>query len=298
MSTTGTSQAGGLRPARRTLVKGAAWAVPAIAVAAPAAHAATSDVVPPPPSVAWGNACATTGNGEGCAGLEKALQVPVTIKNTTANDLIFVVKRGWSTNGSTTPPTTAPVGTGGNGSGHSFWSFGQNPSTCGSLTPPTNCTTLTTPLIASTASQVLLTPGQMLTLWYQFKGTNGNASDFTGKIWYAWYDPVTCAKVEDSDGFSERATAIPNNNCHSVPNPTGEKSSELTKTVEDTPTEVVEPQAPAAKTTVQDSSKASDAQPTTPPEPTGDDSAPTEDTAEVTASPDTASTDVETTENN
>lgn len=67
---------------RRTVAKGAAWAVPAVAVAVPAAAAAASGKVPPPPVFNFYGGCATVGNGAGgCNGQQKTGQVPVTISN-------------------------------------------------------------------------------------------------------------------------------------------------------------------------------------------------------------------------
>lgn len=62
MSHTDATMAGDLRPARRTIVKGAAWAVPAVAIAAPASAASCSS---PVSAIGCGNACKHTANGSG-----------------------------------------------------------------------------------------------------------------------------------------------------------------------------------------------------------------------------------------
>ncbi|REJ04934.1 hypothetical protein DY023_11805 [Microbacterium bovistercoris] len=76
---------------RRTLVKGAAWAVPALAVATAAPLAAASDPTPQPPVFDVSDGCATTGNGTGCAGGNKTPQVPFTVTNTTTDTLYLQV---------------------------------------------------------------------------------------------------------------------------------------------------------------------------------------------------------------
>lgn len=200
---------------RRTVVKGAAWAAPAVAIASAAPAYANSIPVPPPPSVNWGSACATIGNGRGCSGQEKALQVPLTITNNTADQLLFVVEGAWSANGNPTPPATAPA-PGSLGSGNGFYGIGTDSSNCVTLTPPTACGSISP--IASTTSKVLVPAGGTLNLWYAFNTTDGDASSFVGKIWYTWYDPATCTEVGDG-GDSQTENAIEPNNCHNLPNP-------------------------------------------------------------------------------
>lgn len=203
---------------RRTVVKGAAWAVPAVALAG-AAPAFAASKEPPPPTVSWAGACATTGSGAGCSGQSQALQVPVTIKNTTGSPLLFVVEGAWSANGNSNPTVPAnPPAAGGAGSGYGFFGIGANPYTCTTLIPPTDCTSISP--IASASSQVLVAAGDTLLLWYAFYSTGDNASSFLGKIWYTWYDPETCTEVGDG-GSSQQATAISPGNCHpNFPNPT------------------------------------------------------------------------------
>ena len=75
---------------RRTVVRGAAWTVPAVAigVAAPAFAASTT---PPPPVINFGGACGNTGStGKGCGG-DKTLQVPLTLNNPGATDIVFQI---------------------------------------------------------------------------------------------------------------------------------------------------------------------------------------------------------------
>ena len=80
------------RPSRRTIAKGAAWAVPVVAIGAPAMALAASGNVPPPPVIDFGGACANTGaTQKGCGG-DKTLQVPLTIVNDTGADITFVIR--------------------------------------------------------------------------------------------------------------------------------------------------------------------------------------------------------------
>lgn len=82
------------RPNRRTIAKGAAWAVPAVAIAIPATAAAASGQIPPRPVFNFCGGCATVGNGTGgCNGQQKTGQVPVTITNPVgaAQPLVFQI---------------------------------------------------------------------------------------------------------------------------------------------------------------------------------------------------------------
>ena len=91
---------------RRTLAKGAAWSVPAVAVAA-AAPAYASSI--PEPTIDFGGACGNTGaTQKGCGG-EKTLQVPLTLSNPTGTDIVFQI-----TSMDTCNCATAPTGPGSN----------------------------------------------------------------------------------------------------------------------------------------------------------------------------------------
>lgn len=90
------------RLSRRTVAKGAAWAVPAVAVAVPAAAAAASGQVPPP-VIEFGNACGNTGaQQKGCGG-DKTLQVPLTLTNLSAVPVVFQITAMYTCNCTTTP---------------------------------------------------------------------------------------------------------------------------------------------------------------------------------------------------
>ena len=79
-----TQKTGGLKPSRRTLVKGAAWSVPVVAVAGAAPAMATS----PPEIIDWdqSSACKIPGNARGYC-YNKGYVLWGTFTNPTGNDL-------------------------------------------------------------------------------------------------------------------------------------------------------------------------------------------------------------------
>ncbi|MBS1673012.1 MAG: hypothetical protein JSS74_03510 [Actinobacteria bacterium] len=84
---------------RRTLVKGAAWSVPLVAVASMAPFAAASGESETP-TFNNGLGCASTGTGSGCLNTEKTPQIPFAIKNTSSGPLVFQVTgaKWWNSN--------------------------------------------------------------------------------------------------------------------------------------------------------------------------------------------------------
>ncbi|WP_162802820.1 hypothetical protein [Ornithinimicrobium avium] len=213
-----TQDTGALKTSRRTLVKGAAWSVPVVAMGAPAMAqdaACSPNSCPPPPSINWGGACGSVGNGLGCSGQKKALQVPITMVNTTDSDMIFVVEGAWSANGGGTPYPTSPPAAGSAGSGYGFFGFGENGSHCVSGVATSDCPGISP--IASNTSKVLVPAGTSTTMWYAFFGL-GSSSDFVGKVWYSWYEATTCTKVVDTQA-QQTPSAIPDANCDGFANP-------------------------------------------------------------------------------
>ena len=91
---------------RRTVVRGAAWSVPVIAIAAPIPAFATSHE-PPPPNIDFGGACANTGAEQKGCGSDKSLQVPLTLTNPGPDDIVFQITAMYTCN-----CTTAPTGSG------------------------------------------------------------------------------------------------------------------------------------------------------------------------------------------
>lgn len=201
-------------PSRRTLVKGAAWSVPVVAMGATTAAAdvaCSPNSCPPPPSVNWGMACASVGNARGCANTANTLQVPLTLSNTTDEAMIFVVEGAWSiANDTTVPPATIPMG-----GGAGFYGIGADPTACVGGVATASCPSIAP--IASSSSKIEVGPGASVTVWYVFL-PQGNASKFQGKIWYSWYDKATCTKVTETQS-SVTSSAISPANCHSVANP-------------------------------------------------------------------------------
>lgn len=88
---------------RRTLAKGMAWSVPAVAVASAVPAYAASPVVPPEPGISFGSACGNTGaTRKGCGG-DKTLQVPLTLTNETGADYVFQITSMYTCNCGTAP---------------------------------------------------------------------------------------------------------------------------------------------------------------------------------------------------
>jgi len=187
-------RADGPKITRRSLVRGAAWAVPAVVVAtaAPAFAAST----PPPtttPTFVSSAGCGSVGGGGGCAGLKKAPQIPFVVKNTTANPLWFQVTGVKSWQGGTAPTAWSTDF----GVGKSFRLFTQN------APSKTNCapeitSTMTCGGVAILSVQVL--PGQTLSLWLVGK-EDGAASSFTMAVRSRWVDAncnVVVAETQSS----------------------------------------------------------------------------------------------------
>ena len=87
---------------RRTVVKGAAWAVPAITVASAVPAVAASG---PPPGLILGVACKNPGNS--CASRPKGYTVGATLTNTSSLD-VYVYAVTYTTVGTTLNLTYAP----------------------------------------------------------------------------------------------------------------------------------------------------------------------------------------------
>lgn len=192
---------------RRTVAKGVAWAVPAIAVASVAPMVAASVIVPPPPTFDWTHGCATTGNqNEGCAGVSKGFQVQFTLTNQTGADLVFVVTDARAANGGAIPSTPNTPGVKG------IYTDNGTQSNC---TPQKGNSGL-----CSTADQhnpnahVLVPNGTAaMKLWLVFNSL-GAASSFVGQITFQWYDKATCNAV-GAPVTQSQAVAISSNNCKS-----------------------------------------------------------------------------------
>lgn len=94
---------------RRTVVRGTAWTVPAIAVAANAPAFATSNT-PPPPVIDFGGACANTGATQKGCGSDKSLQVPLTLTNPGTTAYTFQITSMYTCNNCGAAPTAPGAG--------------------------------------------------------------------------------------------------------------------------------------------------------------------------------------------
>lgn len=98
---------------RRSLARGAAWAVPTIAVLAAAPDASASVIIPPPPDINFTGACGNNGASQkGCGGTQD-LQVPIQLTNKTGRDVIFQVTAMYTCVNCSVPPTSSSGATSG-----------------------------------------------------------------------------------------------------------------------------------------------------------------------------------------
>lgn len=208
-----TDQASKTGVSRRTLTKGAAWAVPAIAVMAPAANAAVSggSVV-----IDIGKGCANTGTTTKGCGTGKSLQVRLTLNNPGPGDFVFQITSMFTANGTTTPPTSA---TGGAKAGISGLyktnvpgSFAnQGGGHCTLAPTPTSCSAS----LGGNNASILVPAGTQNATYWIVSPALGTASDFATTInWQTVpVNGTTCGTPtpgSDSGAFY----ATPSNNCN------------------------------------------------------------------------------------
>lgn len=190
---------------RRTLAKGAAWAVPAVAVAAAApAHAASKLPPPPPPEFNWSSGCATVGNGAGgCNGSQKTPQVPFYASNPTTQTLQFQIlgAKFWTDNDNEPVAFSTPQ----------LWTNNGSETSCGPQVKSTGCGGYLT---------VTLSPGDCVDLWLVSSLPLGNSSAFWAKFQYRWVTPCVTGPpatggevVGDAWYTATPAVIIPDNNC-------------------------------------------------------------------------------------
>lgn len=164
---------------RRSLVRGAAWAVPAVALASAApAFAASTQPPTTTPTFVSSQGCGTVGGGGGCAGLKKAPQIPFVIKNTTAQPLYFQITGMKSWQGGAEPATWST------GFGTDFRLFTQQ----GNSNKNCNPELTDTKVCGGVAyASVLVQPDQTLSLWLVGKA-DGAASSFAMAVRSRWVD--------------------------------------------------------------------------------------------------------------
>lgn len=190
---------------RRTVAKGMAWVVPAVAVAATVPLASASPVIPPPPVINFGAACGNTGAAQkGCGG-DKTLQVPLTLTNLTGADVVFQITGMFTCNCTTAP--TAP----GSGVAVGVRGVWQTPSH--SVPNQNNCTaTIQSPCPGGIAGGSVLVPNGTNAQTYWIESTsNGSSSTFSTTINWRMLDAATCVQL--SAGQAQTASAISPANC-------------------------------------------------------------------------------------
>ena len=93
---------------RRTVVRGAAWTVPVVAVATQAPAFAVSPPPYVPPTVNLRGACANTGASQKGCGVIKTIEVPLIVSNPTSNPIQFQITGMYTVNTGTAPTPTTP----------------------------------------------------------------------------------------------------------------------------------------------------------------------------------------------
>lgn len=186
------------RVTRRTVAKGAAWTVPAIAVAGAApAMAASPPDVPPPPAFEWEDGCATVGNGAGgCNGVRFTPQTPFLISNPSAETLVFQLTRAKSWVDGNPEPAAWDTA-------HQLWTNNGTESNCGPQITTTGC---------GGYLSVTLAPGECATLWIVGPELD-NASSFRMRVEYRWVTPAPECAVIDGPHDATPDVIIPSNNC-------------------------------------------------------------------------------------
>lgn len=184
---------------RRTVMKGAAWAVPVVALASSVPAYAASPT-PGTPVFDWGAGCATVGNTKhGCAQMSTTPQVPFTVTTPTGKTLglqILGVK-SWTQNG--TEPTTwaAPTGvwTNNNGSQDNCSPEVSTTKTCSDPTYP--------------GAVTVAVPGSGS--YWLVGSQQGNSSAFYMSVLYQWIDTNTCSVVQEAAQLSANSISSSTN---------------------------------------------------------------------------------------
>ena len=190
---------------RRTVVRGAAWSVPVIAIAAPIPAFATSHT-PPPPDIDFGRACGNTGStGKGCGG-KFTLEVPLTLSNPGSTAIIFQITGMFTKN--VGPAPTGPGSGVYSGIRGIFATPGHAPANQNQCTPVTAPTPGCTGGL--TGGSVLVPAGTTATYWIESTPT-GSADDFASTIYWELLDAATCEVL--SSGNAQTAGAIQPQNC-------------------------------------------------------------------------------------
>ena len=190
---------------RRTVVRGTAWTVPVIAIAAQVPAFAASNV-PPPPVINFGGACANTGALQKGCGTDKSLQVPLTLSNPGGTDVVFQITSMFTCNNCGSAPTStaggATAGIGGIFATPNHSEPSQND--CNSIVG-SGCSG------GLTGGSVLVPAGTNNATFWIVAASTGASSSFQSTINWRLLDAATCAVL--SSGQAQTASAISPNNC-------------------------------------------------------------------------------------
>lgn len=192
---------------RRTVVRGAAWTVPVVAVAVNAPAFATS-YDPPPPVIDFGGACANTGATQKGCGSDKSLQVPLTLTNQTGTDYVFQITGMFTCNNCGAAPTQGGPGV--------YSGIDRIYATPDHTVPSQDdCNPYPTSPCSNTGlpgGTVLVTDGTVAAKYWIVSVSTGASSSFQSTITYNLLDPKTCTVIKS--GVVKTATAISPANCN------------------------------------------------------------------------------------
>lgn len=190
---------------RRTVVRGAAWTVPVIAVAAPIPAFATSHE-PPPPVIDFGGACGNTGATQKGCGSDKSLQVPLTLSNPGTEDIVFQITGMFTCNCASAPVSAGPgvySGIGGVFSTPSHAVTNQNKCTNAAYT---GCPG------GVSGGSILVPAGTVNATYWIVSATTQSSSSFSSRITWQLLSASDCTVL--SSGQAATASAIEPANCN------------------------------------------------------------------------------------
>jgi hypothetical protein len=191
---------------RRTVVRGAAWTVPVVAVATQApAFAVSPPPPPPPPVIRFNDACGNTGStGKGCGG-KFTLQVPLTLTNPTDTDVVFQLLTMYTSN--VGPAPTGP------GAGVYSGVTGIYATPDHQEVNEDNCNLVTNTTCVGGIASVLVPAGTTVpqTYWIESNQT-GSADDFASSVTWQVVSATGCTVL--SSGGDKTVGAISPGNCN------------------------------------------------------------------------------------
>ena len=197
---------------RRTVVRGAAWTVPVVAVATQAPAFAVSPPPPPPPPVlSFAGACGNTGNQtKGCGG-KFTLQVPLKVTNTLATPIVFQITGHYVRKDGVTPTGPGAGTQSGITAIYATPNFEMPGNVPGGQNDCTNVTASNCPGGIANGS-IVVAPNTVGYYWIESLDT-GSADDFTARIEYRLLDAASCAPLS-GPFVAQTTTAISPANCN------------------------------------------------------------------------------------